>query len=114
MADRENIISHLQIVRTWAAVGPSIEGRCLEDTVAWIDDALELLKADEKMNTRKPVANGKWTERKADPDITTIDEWQSARCSNCGRYHTTPYIYYFKNYSYCPNCGAKMEGGEDG
>ena len=47
MADRDKVISRLQIIRTWADVGPSIEGRCLEDIVAWIDDALALLKAQE-------------------------------------------------------------------
>lgn len=38
-----------------------------------------------------------------------IDEWQSARCSCCGRYHTTPYMYYYDHYEYCPSCGARME-----
>jgi len=39
-----------------------------------------------------------------------VDEWQSAKCSVCGKYHTTPYLYYFDNFNYCPNCGAKMKG----
>ena len=39
-----------------------------------------------------------------------IEEWQSAKCSACGRYHTTPYMYYFDNYNYCPHCGARMRG----
>ena len=38
-----------------------------------------------------------------------IDSWQSARCSVCNKYHTTPYLYYFDNFNYCPNCGASME-----
>ena len=38
-----------------------------------------------------------------------ISQWQSAKCSNCGKYHTTPYQYYFDTFSYCPNCGSKME-----
>lgn len=37
-----------------------------------------------------------------------IDRWQSAKCSNCGTYHTTPYMYYFKKFKFCPNCGAAM------
>lgn len=41
-----------------------------------------------------------------------IDRWQSARCSNCETYLTTPYMYYFHHYNYCPNCGMKMEKGE--
>lgn len=51
---------------------------------------------------------GKWEEREVLTE-KVIDEWQSARCSVCGRYHTTPYMYYFDNYSFCPNCGARME-----
>ena len=43
----------------------------------------------------------------------TIDEWQECECSVCGKWHTTPYAYYFNNYNYCPNCGAKMKGEED-
>lgn len=41
---------------------------------------------------------------------TTIDTLQSTYCPICHRYHTTPYIYSFNHYDYCPNCGAKMEG----
>lgn len=37
-----------------------------------------------------------------------VSEWQSARCSVCGKYHTTPYAYYFDEYNFCPNCGADM------
>lgn len=56
---------------------------------------------------------GKWEEREVLSE-KVIDEWQSARCSVCGRYHTTPYMYYFDNYSFCPNCGADMRGEADG
>lgn len=26
----------------------------------------------------------------------------------------TSYMYYFNNCDYCPNCGAKMDGGAEG
>ena len=55
------------------------------------------------------VVNGEWTEKEVIQD-KVIEEWQSARCSNCGRYHTTPYMYYFDDYDFCPNCGAMMKG----
>lgn len=51
---------------------------------------------------------GEWEERKVSSE-KVIDEWQSARCSVCGKYHTTPYMYFFDNYSFCPNCGSRME-----
>lgn len=53
---------------------------------------------------------GKWEEREVSSE-KVIDEWQSARCSVCGKYHTTPYMYYFDNFSFCPNCGS-YNGGE--
>lgn len=49
-ADYEQIISHLQIIRTWAEVDwecgyvSIINPKCCEDIVKWIDEALELLK----------------------------------------------------------------------
>lgn len=56
---------------------------------------------------------GKWLERSVDVDgKKSIEEWQSAKCSVCGRYHTTPFLYYFDDFNFCPNCGANMEGRE--
>lgn len=55
-----------------------------------------------------PVKHGEWTEREVDADGRAIDEWQSAKCSACGLYHTTPYLYYFDEFKYCPNCGTRM------
>lgn len=51
---------------------------------------------------------GKWEERKVIEDGKVIEEWQSARCSVCGKFHTTPYMYYFDDFAYCPHCGARM------
>lgn len=58
------------------------------------------------------MRHGKWLEK----DVSHINlegEMQSARCSCCGLYHTTPFLYYFKEYKYCPNCGARMDGGDE-
>jgi len=55
---------------------------------------------------------GKWVDKHVihrEEADECIDEWQSAKCDNCGHYHTTPYMYYFTNYKTCPNCGAEME-----
>lgn len=60
--------------------------------------------------------SGTWEEKEtfcvADDD-PIISQWQSARCSECGKYHTTPYMYYFNNYNFCPNCGCRMKGADD-
>ena len=52
---------------------------------------------------------GEWKEKEVvDYEETTITQWQSACCSVCGKYHTTPYLYYFDDFNFCPNCGADM------
>lgn len=72
------------------------------------DDLSRML--DELVAT--PPKVGKWLEKEVIDD-KVIEEWQSARCSVCDKYHTTPYMYYFSRYNYCPNCGAKMEVDEN-
>lgn len=63
---------------------------------------------DEQPTIEPERKTGKWEEREVSSE-QVIDEWQSARCSVCGLYHTTPYLYYFNGYNYCPNCGARMD-----
>lgn len=72
----------------------------------YISDVLNIINDMPTIEERKV---GKWEEREICDKPNVIEEWQSAQCSNCGLYHTTPYMYYFDNYKYCPNCGAKME-----
>ena len=56
------------------------------------------------------MKHGRWEEREViEQETSNIEDWQSARCSVCGKYHTTPYLYMFKDYAYCPNCGAYMD-----
>lgn len=42
-----------------------------------------------------------------------VVDLQAAECSACGRWLTTPYLYSFKHYEYCPYCGAKMDRGDE-
>lgn len=75
--------------------------------------AEELAKLPSAQPERK---TGKWIEKHhgySDEEFV-IEEWQSCRCSECGRYDTRPYIYYFSEPNYCSYCGADMRGGEDG
>jgi ribosomal protein S27AE len=78
------------------------------------------LHAVEKMAHDFPAADvrenvkGEWIDKEIFPAKGNVDMLQSALCPKCGRYHTTPYSYYFTNYEFCPRCGAKMGGAEDG
>ena len=68
------------------------------------------MKIIESLPSAEPERKkGMWLEK----EVTTvgkcrIKELQSAKCSVCGRYHTTPFLYYFGDYNYCPSCGARM------
>ena len=71
-----------------------------------VDEAVKRLEEELEPKRKR----GKWEEKEVHEKGTLedIEEWQSARCSVCGKYHTAPYMYYFNNYNFCPNCGAKM------
>lgn len=51
MDKQKNVIEHLQIIRTWAELdgkmGRGMEPKCCLRVAEWIDDALELLKAQQ-------------------------------------------------------------------
>ena len=71
-----------------------------------------LLEIREMLECEPERKTGKWEEREVSSE-QVIDEWQSARCSVCGLYHTTPYMYYFKDFNFCPSCGARMVRGDE-
>lgn len=57
---------------------------------------------------------GRWLEKKVVHAINDerIAEWQSCKCSECGRYDTRPYMYYFDKPNFCSWCGAEMQEDE--
>ena len=59
------------------------------------------------------IERGEWAEKEVFDSSGHVDMLQSARCTKCNKYHTTPYSYYFTDYSFCPNCGADMRKGEE-
>lgn len=54
------------------------------------------------------MQQGEWQECQVFDNEDIILEWQTARCSVCKLYLTTPYMYSFKTYKYCPHCGSIM------
>ena len=65
--------------------------------------------------TAKEQKTGKWIEKHHaySDEESVIEEWQSCCCSECGRYDTRPYMYYFSEPNYCSYCGADMRGEQD-
>lgn len=68
-----------------------------------------------------PVRRGRWLDRPKnqglkDEEIGTVgmvdgEPWSSCYCSECGEWLVASDEYAVKG-NYCPNCGAKMDGGE--
>ena len=69
-----------------------------------------------------PVRHGRWLDRPKnqglkDEEIGTVgmvdgEPWSSCYCSECGEWLVASDEYAVKG-NYCPNCGSKMDGGED-
>jgi hypothetical protein len=53
-----------------------------------------------------PVVHGRW-----EYDLPTINTYGQLRCSICNWWTLDPSV--DRSYSYCPNCGAKMDGGDN-
>ena len=77
----------------------------VEHRVSWVDAVIDML---DEMPTEQ-LKKGRWEEPALENvKAAGVEEVQSARCSACGLYHTTPYLYHFKYYNFCPHCGADM------
>ena len=78
----------------------------IQRVMAFVDS---LPSADVRENVR-----GNWIEKEVidDRKDAKIPQWQQAQCSICGKWNTTPYMYYFDEFDFCPNCGADMRGEE--
>lgn len=89
-----------------------VEGRSWRAKEKFIEliDASATIKS-QTVQLHYGVKHGRWEEKTV--SYYRIEQWQSARCSVCGRYHTTPYLYYFTDYNHCPSCGAQMDLKED-
>lgn len=79
---------------------------CLEYVFKWLSEEFEI--EDAPAADVAPVAHGQW--------LRSDDDWgslTSIRCSICGEEWCFEMIddVTLLNYKYCPNCGARMDGG---
>lgn len=76
------------------------------------DIAIPIIDIEHAPTITPKRKRGRWLEKKVVHAINDgcIDEWQSCKCSECGRYNTRPYMYYFDEPNFCSYCGAVMKG----
>lgn len=69
----------------------------LDDILAFLNDAPTI--------EATPVVHGRWEKNEPDKHGN-----RKPKCSECGEYPLSWWSEYIRC-SYCPNCGAKMDGG---
>ena len=98
MAEKE----YIEREAAYKACEAYFSGVCVYDVSASevINDFEEVIDAVPTADVA-PVKHGHWVKEKSD----VLIHWHCSVCENC---------YYLEepNANYCPNCGAKMDGGE--
>lgn len=114
LIDRRALLEHIKDVPTWSQVLG--EGYRPNKYPAGMYDPGDIISSVENAPSidAVPVRRGKW-----------IPEKDTHKCSKCGFGMFMNMGYYFMDgecifsggetfmHKYCPNCGAKMDGGED-
>ena len=84
-----------------------IDRNALLQKIRWASDAEEAVISVRRMPAADvaPVRHGQW--------ITEFDDlgWLKHTCTVCGYVKRTD-VHVSLGWNYCPNCGAKMDGGE--
>ena len=80
-----------------------------DKTIEDLEVALAAYKSIEGQLTKE----GEWLRNDKEQDGFDDVVWRYAKCTVCG---DSRFSYYAarKNFRYCPNCGAKMKGANDG
>lgn len=81
---------------------------CLEYVFKWLSEEFEIVD-DWQTADIAPVRHGKWLEWfPEDCALIMTGEEMLYQCSSCdAKYYDT------EGYKYCPNCGCRMDGGDD-
>lgn len=112
--DRETVITHLQIIRTWAKFARERDlqfftAKHLEDIAQWADDAIALLKEDchncklecllQKYDQLKEKYDKLLKEQEAvKPRVSSVEQ----RCGNCNK------VIEMDGWKACPWCGKPI------
>ena len=96
----------------------------VHDAINWIDDNGVITAEAAHAEIRKiPAADvrenvrGQWqnvvVRTQSDDVMNAIDAVASMQCPKCERWHNEVYLYGSPTEmaNYCPNCGARMDGG---
>ena len=76
--------------------------KCNRENPKWTPSRVKTLIARQKSADVSPVRHGRW-------------EWDTEdiyRCSNCAEKSHVKEVMGHPEWDYCPNCGAKMDGGD--
>lgn len=96
--DREALIKKLRIMPIPKQAGSA--NTWLDNCAAGVNAAIREVASFPAADVA-PVVHGWWN--------ITKGMIENAVCSNCGRHFQS----YYEAYHFCPNCGAKMDGGSD-
>ena len=99
---REDFIQHLEKCKKGAAVTNLVWAAIM---------AIERDVRDMPAADVAPVVHGKWL--RVDDDWNSLTTIQCPICSEEWCFETDDDVSLL-NYKYCPNCGAKMDGGNEG
>ena len=76
--------------------------QCNRENPSWTPQRVKQLLVRQPAADVAPVVHGRW-------NVVEGRRLDNAICSNCGRHFQA----YYEAYRFCPNCGAKMDGGEE-
>ena len=89
--NRETVITHLQIIHTWAEFARERDlqfftAKHLEDIAQWSDDAIVLLKEQEAVRPKSKVRHGAYAQiQHFCGNCNTMLHGKPKYCSECGK-----------------------------
>ena len=111
MSEEEAIIDHLERIlffnqragrELWFDKPKEVQDRDIENNERDLQEAINYIRTNQRKQGQTTVKHGKW---------------EHNRCTECGKslddLFSGDFYYDEEELKYCPNCGAKMEGGTE-